>query len=91
MNNTKKKAKLNVTTPTNVFTFKDEEGNKIISTHHGTFVTIHLHLKEENSQRKLGTIRIPEREFHVKRERSKHLLVRANAYGFNHYILDNVK
>jgi hypothetical protein len=80
-----------VSTPTNVLKIVDEEGNKIISTHHGTFATIHLHLKEENFQRKIGVILIPEREFHVKRDRTKHFMHRTRQYGFNHYILDNAK
>lgn len=91
MNKTKKKTKTKVSAPTNVFTISDEEGNRIISTHHGTFATIHLHLKEESFQRKLGTIRIAEREFHVKRDRTKHFMWRTRQYGFNHYILFNAK
>lgn len=83
--------KTKVKVPSSVFTISDEEGNKIVSTHHGTFATIHLHLKEESFQRKLGTIRIEEREFHVKRDRTKHFMWRTRQYGFNHYILDNAK
>lgn len=87
MKTTKKPA----SAPTNVFTIVDEEGNKIVSTHNGHFARIHLKLKEENFQRNIGTIKIAEREFHVKRDRTKHFMWRTRQYGFNHYILDNAK
>ena len=82
---------MKVNAPTNVYTIRDEEGNKIVSTHHGTFATIRLKLQEENFHRELGTIRFAEREFHVKRIRTKHLMWNTKQYGFNHYILDNAK
>lgn len=77
--------------PTNVFTIKDDEGNKIVSTHQGAFVNVRLKLNEENFYRNIGTIKISEREFYVKRDRTKHFMWRTRQYGFNHYILENAK
>jgi len=91
MRRTRTKTKPKVNQPTNVFTIRDEEDNKIISTHHGTFATVRLKLKAENFHREIGTIRFAEREFHVKRIRTKHLMWNSKQYGFNHYILDNAK
>jgi hypothetical protein len=84
-----KKKKQKASVPTNVYYIKDEIGNTIISTHHGNFATICLKLNSENFQRQLGVVHFDKREFYVKRKREKHLMVRANSYGFNHYILDN--
>ena len=91
MKKTRTTPKQKASAPTNVYTIKDSTGNKIISTHHGTFATIALKLNDENHHRSIGTIRFIELEFHVIRQRSKHLLIKAQSYGFNHYILDNAK
>lgn len=77
--------------PTNQFVIKDNDGNAIISAHHGSFCIVRLRLAEENFQREIGTIVFDKREMRVKRQRGKHLLKKANAYGFNHYILNNAK
>jgi hypothetical protein len=91
MKRTHKTTKLKANQPTNVYTIKDKHGNKVISTHHGTFATVRLKLNEENFHREIGTVLFDKREFHVRRQRTKHLLIKANAYGFNHYILDNAQ
>lgn len=85
------KTKQRVNEPTNVFTISDDAGNKIVSTHHGNFATVRLKLNSENFHREIGIVHFDKREFHVKRQRTKHLMTRSRQYGFNFYILDNAK
>ncbi len=72
-------------------TIKDDVGNRITSTNHGLFSTIRLKLSAENFHREIGQVIFDKREFHVKRQRSRHLMWRTREYGFNFYILDNAK
>ena len=72
--------------------FIDESGkNKIQTTNTPKTITIHLQLAGEAKKRKIGTITKSTKTISITRKRFKHLFVKANAYGFNAYILSNAK
>ena len=75
----------------NVNVFSDDFGNKIIAEPHKVGQKISLHLTSETKKRLLGYTDVKNKTFVVKRNRGKHLFRNANAYGFNHYLLDNTK
>ena len=68
---------------------RDGENNKIIIEQTGKVRHIYLQLKKESRRRRIGTINMVERRLYVNRRRGVHLLIKANAYGFNDYILKN--
>jgi hypothetical protein len=50
---------------------------------------VELEIATEKSPRNLGTIK--EKTLYVERNREKHLHRKSNSYGFNYYLLNNVK
>jgi len=71
------------------FQIKDESGNIIESVHKASTASLRLKLSSENYYRHLGSINMKTRQLELVRERSKHLFRKFNAYGFNHYLLNN--
>lgn len=64
--------------------FVDDNGNKILVNNN----VIMLKLQSETHTRRIGEI-LPSRTLRMVRAREKHLLRKAQAYGFNHYVLAN--
>ena len=62
---------------------EDEFGNIMLIKDDNIFIKF----PNEEISRKIGTLNRPKKWLFVKRERSKHLLKVANAYGFNYHIL----
>jgi len=69
----------------------DGNGNTLEIAHAGNYLQLKLYLASERRGRKLGLIHLPSREFRVERKRHRHLFGKFQAYGFNHYVLDNAK
>lgn len=61
----------------------DDNGNIIINDNDN----LYLKLATETRKRRVGTI--SNNNLIVKRKRDKHLHIKANAYGFNHYLIAN--
>lgn len=68
-----------------VFEKVDNEGN--ILRREGT--AIFLKLKREKRTRRIGDIN--NRILYMTRKRNRHIHVKSNSYGFNHWLLDNAK
>ena len=67
---------------------KDESDNVlIIEENRSKNLNLYIRLEQERHRRHIGMIDVKARIFHVERNSSQHLLKKANAYGFNHYIL----
>jgi hypothetical protein len=54
-------------------------------------IEIKLKLKKEKFSRLLGYVKLDEQTFYCKREKKKHLLIKADAYGFNYNLLNEAK
>ena len=54
-------------------------------------IDIFIRLREEQHRRMIGRVNFDTRTLHVERDSTKHLLKKANAYGFNYYILKNAQ
>jgi hypothetical protein len=54
-------------------------------------VDIFIRLANESHRRLIGRVNFKTRILHVERDSAKHVLLKANAYGFNYYILNNAK
>lgn len=69
----------------------DKLGNKLIversKYHTQLYVDLYIKLPTEKHRRHVGTINVNTRTLHLHRSKTKHLLIKANAYGYNHYIL----
>jgi hypothetical protein len=70
---------------------KDEQGNIILVESTTKKISIFLRLADEKHRRLIGVIDIQHLTLHIERDREKHLLNKANAYGFNYFILDQAK
>jgi len=69
------------------FEIVDKSGNKIITEHYASTVTIYLQLQSEEKNRLVGTIDRATETLKIRRDRSRHLFLRNRSYGFNHTIL----
>lgn len=80
-----------------MYTESDNQGNKLlienkaVRTKDGkdTLINVYIKLASERHRRLIGVIVNSKRRIHVERAEDTHLLIKANAYGFNHYILSN--
>lgn len=67
---------------------KDEKENVlIIEENRSKNLNLYIKLENERHRRHIGLINIKSRIMHVERNSTQHILKKANAYGFNHYIL----
>lgn len=71
------------------FFVEDEGLNKILMKATEKTKVVYLKLKSEIRRRRIGYVTVSTRTFHIKRNRAEHLLVNANAYGFNEYVITN--
>lgn len=69
----------------------DKFGNRLIiersKVHSQQYIDLYLKLPTEKYRRGIGTINVNNAQLHLHRSNKKHILHKANAYGFNHYIL----
>lgn len=66
---------------------EDAFGNGIIVKRRGDTLRVAVRLKGNPRERVIGEIDMPTRTLTVTRKREKHLLVKGNAYGFNHKLI----
>lgn len=69
----------------------DEYGNLIISKNNGKRIKVSLKLLSEKKSRLIGIINKATKSIAIERKRSQHLLIKANAYGFNYNLLHSAK
>lgn len=69
----------------------DDYGNLLILRKNSKRVLISLKLVSEEITRRIGTLNKAQRTLTIKRKRGKHLFRKANAYGFNHRLLETSK
>jgi len=67
------------------------EGHRFEADERDGFLYITLHLKGKKAARNIGRVRLADRVLEVSRKREKHLMLKANAYGFNEYVLREAK
>lgn len=72
----------------------DQGGNVILIENSKTYngdalLNVYLRLKDEKHRKRIGKINTVTRCFHVELSEDMHMLKKANAYGFNHYLLLN--
>ena len=72
-------------------TLTSKEGHRFEADEKDGFLYITLHLKGKKAGRNIGRVRLADRVLEVSRKRSKHLMLKANAYGFNEYVLREAK
>lgn len=65
--------------------------DKVITNEKGNAIEIKLKLASEKHSRALGTVNIEEKTLYIKRQKSKHLLIKANAIGFNYSLIRDAK
>jgi hypothetical protein len=68
-----------------------KEGHRFEADERDGFLYITLHLKGKKAARNIGRVRLADRVLEVSRKREKHLMRKANAYGFNEYVLREAK
>jgi len=68
-----------------------KEGHRFDADEKDGFLYITLHLKGKKAGRNIGRVRLADRVLEVSRKRDKHLMLKANAYGFNEYVLREAK
>lgn len=68
-----------------------KEGHRFEADEKDGYLYITLHLKGKKAARNIGRVRLADRVLEVSRKRSKHLMLKANAYGFNEYVLREAK
>jgi hypothetical protein len=76
---------------TSIKTQVDVNGNLLEIAEAGNYLQLKLFLASERRGRAIGLIHCPSREFRVERKRHRHLFKKFNAYGFNHYIMENAQ
>lgn len=54
-------------------------------------IKLSIRLSNEKGERAIGYINTDDRTLYVRRTEKKHLLRKANSYGFNHYIIKEAK
>jgi hypothetical protein len=67
------------------------EGHRFEADERDGLLYITLHLKGKKAARNIGRVRPADRVLEVSRKREKHLMRKANAYGFNEYVLREAK
>jgi hypothetical protein len=67
------------------------EGHRFEADEKDGFLYITLHLKGSKRGRNIGRVRLADRVLEVERKRDKHLMQKAQAYGFNEYVIRNGK
>lgn len=72
-------------------TLTSKEGHRFEADEKDGFLYITLHLKGKKAGRNIGRVRLADRVLEVSRKRDKHLMLKANAYGFNEYVLREAK
>jgi hypothetical protein len=68
-----------------------KEGHRFEADEKDGYLYITLHLKGKKAGRNIGRVRLADRVLEVSRKRDKHLMLKANAYGFNEYVLREAK
>lgn len=68
-----------------------KEGHRFEADEKDGYLYITLHLKGKKAGRNIGRVRLADRVLEVSRKRGKHLMLKANAYGFNEYVLREAK
>ena len=68
-----------------------KEGHRLEADEKDGFLYITLHLKGKKAGRNIGRVRLADRVLEVSRKREKHLMRKANAYGFNEYVMRNAQ
>ena len=68
-----------------------KEGHRLEADEKDGFLYITLHLKGKKAGRNIGLVRLADRVLEVSRNREKHLMLKANAYGFNEYVMRNAQ
>lgn len=68
-----------------------KEGHRFEADEKDGYLYITLHLKGKKAGRNIGRVRLADRVLEVNRKRDKHLMLKANAYGFNEYVLREAK
>lgn len=71
----------------------DKLGNRIIiersKFHSQQYIELYIKLPSEKFRRSIGLIYVNDAQLHLHRSKNKHLLIKANSYGINHYVLSN--
>lgn len=68
-----------------------KEGHRFEADEKDGYLYITLHLKGKKAGRNIGRVRLADRVLEVERKREKHLMRKANAYGFNEYVIREAK
>ena len=68
-------------------TLTSKEGERIEVDEKDGYLYLTLYLKNSKGGRLIGRVRLADRVFEVTRNREKHLMKKARAYGFNEYVL----
>lgn len=72
-------------------TLTSKEGHRFEADEKDGYLYITLHLKGKKAGRNIGRVRLADRVLEVERKREKHLMRKANAYGFNEYVIREAK
>jgi hypothetical protein len=72
-------------------TLTSKEGHRFEAEEKDGFLYITLHLRGKKAGRNIGRVRLADRVLEVARKREKHLMLKANAYGFNEYVMRTAK
>lgn len=76
---------------TRKFILDDEGKNYLLIQSNNKVINLKLKLERDKKLRKIGRVTKSTKILEVRRVRAKHLFIKGNAYGFNHYILENSK
>jgi len=68
-------------------TLTSKEGHRFEVDEKDGYLYITLRLKGKKAGRNIGRVRLADRVLEVSRKRDKHLMLKANAYGFNEYVM----
>lgn len=68
-----------------------KEGHRFEVDEKDGFLYITLHLNGSRKGRNIGRVRLADRILEITRNREKHLLKKARAYGFNEYVMRTAK
>lgn len=69
----------------------NKEGHRFEADEKDGFLYITLHLNGSRKGRNIGRVRLADRVLEITRNREKHLLKKARAYGFNEYVIRTAK
>lgn len=68
-------------------TLTSKEGHRFEVEEKEGYLYITLRLNGKKAGRNIGRVRLADRVLEVSRKRDKHLMLKANAYGFNEYVM----